>query len=335
MLIQWVIFLGCSAAIVLAGTRLANYGDTIGKKTGIGQGWIGLLLLATVTSIPELTTTVTGAWLGTPNIAVGNAFGSNLFNIVIIAVLDIFLLRRDTVLSRVRPHHVASGGLAILLTAIAMLGIVLDWPGTWGSVSPFSFLILITYVAGVYLLYRVERDADQQDHRDSASDSSMSLRAAIIGFAVCSSVIIAAGVFLISSAKELSEMTGISASVMGSVLVAVVTSLPELATSFGALRIGAFDMILGNLFGSNMFNILTIFFADVAFRGGSILTGLGDGAADQLLVALFGLLLTGIAVVAIAVRPKRRVLGIGVESLVLLTTYAMGLALILLRGISL
>ena len=322
MLIQWIVFLACSVAIVLAGTRLATYGDAIGRRTGIGQGWIGLLLLATVTSIPELTTTMTGAWLGTPNIALGNAFGSNLFNVVIIAILDIFLLRRGTVLSRVRQHHVASGGLAILLTAIALLGIVLEWPATWGGVSPFSFVILIVYVAGVYLLYGVERNANHDDNHDKESDSPLPLRTAVIGFAVSAAVIIAAGVFLISSAKELSEITGISASVMGAVLVAVVTSLPELATSFGALRIGAFDMILGNLFGSNMFNILTIFFADVVFRRGSIFTGLGDGAADQMLV------------VAIAARPKRRVFGISVESLVLLATYAMGLALILQRGIS-
>jgi len=335
MLTHWIVFLGCSAAIVLAGTRLANYGDAIGKRTGIGQGWIGLLLLATVTSIPELTTTMTGAWLGTPNIAVGNAFGSNLFNVVIIAVLDIMLIRRTTVLSRVRRHHVASGALAILLTAIAMLGIVLEWPYAWGGISPFSFLILAIYIIGVYALYRVERDAYRDEDQDDNANTSLPLRTAAIGFAVCAGVIIAAGIFLISSAKALSEMTGISASVMGAVLVAVVTSLPEMATSFGALRIGAFDMILGNLFGSNMFNILTIFFADIAFRRGSIFAGLGGGATDQLVVALLGVLLTGIAVVAIAVRPKRRVLGIGVESLALLVTYAMGLALILLRGISL
>ena len=70
MLIQWIVFLACSVAIVLAGTRLATYGDAIGRRTGIGQGWIGLLLLATVTSIPELTTTMTGAWLGTPSAAI-------------------------------------------------------------------------------------------------------------------------------------------------------------------------------------------------------------------------------------------------------------------------
>ncbi len=335
MLIHWIVFLGCSTAIVLAGTRLAAYGDAIGRRTGLGQGWIGLLLLATVTSIPELTTTMTGAWLGTPNIAVGNAFGSNLFNVVIIAFLDILLLRRGTILSRVRQHHVASGVLAVLLTAVAMLGIILEWPVTWGGVSPLSFLLLVTYVIGVYLLYHVERDANRGNDPEDESGEPLSLRTSIFGFAVCAGVIIAAGIFLISSAKSLSEMTGISASVMGSVLVAIVTSLPELATSFGALRIGAFDMILGNLFGSNMFNILTIFFADVAFRRGSIFVGVGEGATDQLIVALLGVLLTGIAVIAISVRPKRRVFGISVASLALLLTYAMGLALILLRGISL
>ncbi|MEA1871440.1 MAG: sodium:calcium antiporter, partial [Candidatus Bipolaricaulota bacterium] len=84
MTMHWITFLLTSTAIVLAGIKLASFGEALGKRAGIGQGWIGLLFLATITSIPELTTTVTGATIGVPNIALGNALGSNLFNIAII-----------------------------------------------------------------------------------------------------------------------------------------------------------------------------------------------------------------------------------------------------------
>ncbi len=331
MWIDWLTFLLSAAGIVLAGVRLAPYGDAVGQHLRIGQGWIGLIFLATLTSIPELTTTVTGAAIDAPNIAIGNAFGSNLFNVVIIAIVDVMMLGRVPFLSKVRPFHVISGGLAILLTIVAMLGIVLKPPTSIVGISPISLIILIGYAVGVFLLFRAERDVSlPEEQRDQGA---MPLVRAVAGFVVCGLVIVVSGIFLMSASKAIAVSTGLSASLMGAVLVAVVTSLPELATSIGALRIGATDMIVGNLFGSNMFNILTIFFADVAFRRGSIYASLGVGETDQLVVASFGVLLTGIALVSIAARPRRKVLGMGVDSMLLIVSYGIGMAIIIGRGI--
>lgn len=331
MNVYWIAFLIASAMIILAGIKLASFGEALGERIGVGQGWIGLLFLATITSIPELTTTVTGAALNIPNISLGNAFGSNLFNIAIIAVMDILLLGRGPFLRLVRPYHVTSGGLAVLLTVLAMLGMTIDPGAAIGWVSPVSILILITYVAGVFLLYRIEK----RDHREveGPPKETMSLGRAISGFLICGSLIIAAGIVLIHASRDIAEATGLSASFMGAILVAIVTSLPELATSIGALRIKAYDMIVGNLFGSNMFNILTIFFADLAFRRGSIFGGLGEGMMDQLLVAGLGIAMATIATIAIAYRSKRRVLGMGAGAALLLAVYIMSLYLIVHRGI--
>lgn len=332
MILPWLIFLLSATAIILAGIRLAPYGEALGKRTGIGQGWIGLLFLATLTSIPEMTTTVTGALIDVPNIALGNAFGSNLFNVVIIVVLDVLLLGRGPFLLKVRTYHVLSGSVAIVLTLLAALGIVIGSPVTWLGISPFSWLILFGYIAGVFILFHAEKV--QVELEEEASEP-MSLQKALLGFAICAIVVIVSGIFLIRSSKEISLATGLSASFMGAFLVAIVTSLPELATSIGALRIGAYDMIVGNLFGSNMFNILTIFFADSAYRSGSILAGLRGGEADQLVVAICGMLLTVIAIIAIGIRSRRKVLGIGVDSVFLLVAYLMATVLIISRGIQL
>ena len=161
----------------------------------------------------------------------------------------------------------------------------------------------------------------------------MRLRVAVVGFAICAVVIVVSGFFLIRASKEIAEATSLSASFMGAILVAIVTSLPELATSIGALRIRAYDMIIGNLFGSNMFNILTIFFADAAYRRGAVYSGLGGGATDQLIVALCGILLTVIALIALAARSRKRVFGMGLDALVLLAAYVGVTALIISRGI--
>lgn len=330
MILNWLIFLLSATAIILAGIRLAPYGEAIGRRTGIGQGWIGLLFLATLTSIPEMTTTVTGAMIDVPNIALGNAFGSNLFNVAIIAVLDVLLLGRGPFLLKVRTYHVLSGSVAIVLTLFAALGIVIGSSVTWLGISPFSWLILFGYVAGVVLLFHAEK---KQVGLEEESSEPMSLQKALLGFAISAVVVIVSGIFLIRASKEIALATGLSASFMGAVLVAIVTSLPELATSIGALRIGAYDMIVGNLFGSNMFNILTIFFADSAFRSGSILAGLRGGETDQLIVAICGVLLTVIAMIAIGIRSRRKVFGVGIDSVFLWVAYLLVTVLIISRGI--
>jgi len=329
---HWLVFLLSSTAIILAGIRLAPYGEAIGRRTGIGQGWIGLLFLATLTSIPEMTTTVTGAMIDVPNMALGNAFGSNLFNVMIVAVLDVLLLGRGPFLLKVRTYHVLSGSVAILLTLVAALGMVVGSSTTWLGISPFSWLILVGYIIGVFILFHAEK---QQLELEEEGHEPMSLQKAILGFAICAVVVVASGVFLIRSSKEIALATGLSASFMGAILIAIVTSLPELATSIGALRIGAYDMIVGNLFGSNMFNILTIFFADAAFRSGSILAGLRGGETDQLIVAICGVLLTAIAMIAIGSRSRRKVVGVGIDSVILLVAYLMAVGLIISRGIQL
>ncbi len=331
MTIHWITFLLASLAIIIAGVKLASFGEALGKRTGIGQGWIGLLFLATITSIPELTTTVTGAAIDAPNIAVGNALGSNMFNVAIVTVMDILLLGRGPFLVKVRSYHMISGGFAILLTTLVILGIAFDPGVEILGLSPISLIILLTYLFGIFILYRVEK---REGLTEPAEVGTMSLVRAVGGFLICAAVIITAGVFLIHASKAISVETGLSASFMGAILVAVVTSLPELSTSIGALKIGAYDMILGNLFGSNMFNILTVFVADIAFRRGAILARLGTGKDDQLIVASLGIGLTAIAIIAIGYRSRRRVLGMGVDAALLLTAYLLGTYLIIYRGIN-
>jgi cation:H+ antiporter len=328
---EWITFILAAFGIIVAGIKLASFGEALGERSGIGQGWIGLLFLATITSIPELTTAVTGARINAPNIAVGNALGSNLFNVAIIAIMDILLIKRGPFLLKVRPYHVVSGGIVILLTSLVMLGIILPPQVTVFGISPVSFLILLGYLFGVFFLYRVEK---REVPREAPPTETMALSKALVGFFLCAAIIVAAGIFLTQASKEISLRTTLSAPFMGAILVAIVTSLPELSTSIGALRIGANDMIIGNLFGSNMFNILTIFIADAAFRRGGILTSLGEGTSDQLIVIAFGIMLTAIAVIAIGYRSRRRVLGVGADAVALLLTYLVGAGFIISRGIN-
>ena len=122
----WLKFAACLAIILFAGTKLAQYGDAIAEKTGLGRIWIGLLLLAAITSMPELVTGVSAAALvKIPDLAVGNLLGSCLFNLVILAVMDI-MYRPAPVLSQASPRHLISGSIGILLASLVAGGI---WGG--------------------------------------------------------------------------------------------------------------------------------------------------------------------------------------------------------------
>jgi cation:H+ antiporter len=199
-----------------------------------------------------------------------------------------------------------------------------------------KIIYLIPIVIGIslitFLLFRVEK---REGTAEESGDDTPSLRRAVTGFIAAAAVIIVAGVFLIHASKNIASGSALSGSFIGAILVAVVTSLPELATSIGALHIGAYDMIMGNLFGSNMFNILTIFFADLAFRRGSIFSGLGSEGSDQLMISLLGITMAAITIVGIAYRSKKRVLGMGMDAMSLLIVYLISASLIVARGIDL
>ena len=329
MTVSWITFSLSSIVIILAGSKLASFGEGLSKASGLGQGWIGLLFLATITSIPEVTTTVTGGVINVPNIAVGNALGSNLFNLAIIGVVDILLFTKGPFLSKVRSYHAVTGGIVVLLSVLVILGIAIK-PTPIYRISPISLVIALVYILGLVVVYRIEKGRGEVDGN---KEGTMSLARAVSGFVFCAIVIIIAGVFLIHASKTISLEFGFSGPFMGAILVAVVTSLPELATSIGAFRIGAYDMIMGNLLGSNMFNILTIFLADIAFRRGAILSHLGEGGKNQLLVAMVGILFAVITIVAISCRSRRRIFGIGASGILILATYLASVYLISSREV--
>jgi len=156
----WAKFVLCLVIILISGTKLSQYGHVIAEKTGLGGLWIGLVLLASVTSMPEVATGVGAAALVKgPDLALGTIFGSNLFNLAILALLDA-LYRPMPILSRARPQHIASAGLGILLIGIAAGGIFAgdQIPGlALGRMGILSIIILIFYLLGVRVLFHFER----------------------------------------------------------------------------------------------------------------------------------------------------------------------------------
>ena len=125
----WLQFLLCLTLIGYAGVKLSRYGDVIADKTGLGGTWIGLVLLASVTSLPELVTGISSvAVVKVPEIAVGDILGSCVFNLLIIVILD-FLHRGESVYTRTSQGHILSAGFGIMLIGFAGFSILLSSQG--------------------------------------------------------------------------------------------------------------------------------------------------------------------------------------------------------------
>lgn len=253
-------------ALVWAATGLTRAAEQIAKSTGIGQLWLGSVLLAAATSLPELVTDITAVRLGASDLAAGDLFGSSMANMMILALL-LLLGRPDTIGWRFGNELTCTAGLAWLLTAIAAMAVLLRPQTAWFGVAPMS-LLLVT----IYLLWT--RSAFADDHAASIDEPKPSQTLpgggswyrAGWGFCVAALAIVLSAPFFAAAAQRLAELSGLGDTFVGTAIVGLSTSLPELVVSLAALRLGASGLAVGNLFGSNAFNMLIFAGMDLVDR---------------------------------------------------------------------
>ena len=279
MLIVSLEFLALSAVVVVAGTYLARSADQIAEITKLGRLLIGSVLLAAATSLPELTVDVSAVRLGLADLAVGDLLGSSLMNLLILAVLDLIHRSGGKMLSRQAAAHALSATLSISLTALAGLAI-LTAPHLHGlaflGIGVWSWGILAAYLLGVRMIF-----LDQRISARTVAEAALAAepdgggkqhvqpplwKPAII-FLAAAIVLCFAGPRLAHVAGQLADLSGLGKTFVGTTLVALSTSLPELVASLSALRMGAIDLVIGNVFGSNAFNMILFFPLDAVHPG--------------------------------------------------------------------
>jgi cation:H+ antiporter len=327
----WIAFLLSSALIVFAAVQLAKYGDIIAVRTRLGGMFIGLLLLAGATSLPEVLTTISSLAQGVPNLAAGNLLGSNMFNMFLLALLDL-LHRKDRILRKAALKHALSGSITIFLIGLVVFFILADIKVRVGWVGLDSLFLLAAYMVGVWLIR-----ANQPRTLAAAAQSAVipegtpPLRTGLIGFGLAALGLTVVTPLMVRSSTEIAAITGLGTTFIGTTLVALVTSLPEMVTTIAAIRLGSDDMAIGNLFGSNMFNMMAIGLTDVFYLQGRFLAVIDPAF---LLVAVMGLLMTGLGLIGNLARLERRVFTIEVDALALMIFYFTGLWLLFTRGIA-
>jgi cation:H+ antiporter len=332
--LTWLSFAVCLGVIGYAGVKLSKYGDVIADKTGLGGTWIGLVLLATVTSLPELITGISSVTLAAvPEIAAGDILGSCVFNLGIIVILD-FLHRTESVYTRASQGHILTAGFGIMLIGFTGFNILLADNGSsmnLGHTGISSYVIILLYIVAMRTVFRYEsRQIQAFTDKEPDRYPELSLNQAILRYGIAALLVVAAGAALPFVAKAIALRMAWHESFVGTLFVALVTSVPEMVVSIAALRLGALDMAIGNLFGSNLFNILILAVDDLLYSRGPLFAAISPTHAVS---AFSAVMMTGVAVVGLLYRPQARVLKtVGWASIFLFSIYLINAYVLFLYG---
>lgn len=328
----WLEFAACAALLIAASTVLSRYADVLAEKTGLGRAWVGAILLAGVTSLPELVSGLSAIlWLNAPNLAGGAVLGSCLFNLALIALMDL-AYQPGSILAKAQEGHVLSAALGILLLASVAAGIFLGGSlngiGLLG-ISALSVAVVVLYGLGARLIARFERQRLAQVLHEEAvvyqyeAISTLRTYATFVASAV---VVVALGIWLAQLGDRISATTGLSRTFVGSLFLAVSTSLPEIASSLAAVRIGAIDLAISNALGSNLFNIVLFAVYDVADGSGNFWNTLSDANG---LAAVVAVMMTGVVIVSLVYRASPRTpYRLSWDGVALIAMYAGAMALL-------
>ena len=295
----WLQFAAAALVIVLAGVRLARYGDVLGEKTGLGRSWIGVVLLATTTSLPELFTGFGATALAAlPDIALGDVLGSCMFNLLILSLMD--AVQPEPISARAHQSHALSIGFGLLLIGIAGTGLVaghrlpaIAWIGL------YTPALIATYFVAMRVIFAHERQRRARETQEVAEElqyGALPLRSAIVHYSLAAVAVVAAALWLPRLGAELARQTGLGEAFVGSLFVAITTSLPEIVVSLAAVRMGAVDLGIANVLGSNLFNLLILALDDVFYRRGPLMADAGSSHIVSIvaIVMMNGLFLIGL-----------------------------------------
>ena len=325
---HWLaIFFVAAGVLVWAGLTLARAGDEIATRTGLGGLFVGMLLMAAATSLPEIVTDVSAAIADAPDLAVGDLFGSSMANMAILAVID--LIARRKVWPAVGLGHARVASVAIALTALAVIGIVTPIGGAIGWVGLDTIGIAAAYVFAVAWVRRtrphVPTSGPDLGELPVATGWTRSARGprlfrnANARFGLATALILVSGPVVAVSGKGIADTSGLAQTFVGVAMLAVATSLPELVASVAAVRIGAFDLAVGNLFGSNAINMAMLVVVDVAFVRGPLLSAAkGPGVV---VAGVGAILLMSIALAAVVHGEETRIRRLEPDAVVLLLAY--------------
>ena len=321
--IALIVFLASAASVVYLGTLLAIYGDALASLTGWGRIFVGSLLIALATSLPELSTNISAVRLDPPNpeLAVGTVLGANMYNMFKLSIV-VLIFGGIRFLQGVAPQQSYLVVFSVVITGAALIFGAVKIDLSFWNIGLSSLLIILLFAVCMRIVF-VTRP--KQIHgQEQRVTRAMTLKRAWVLFGSVSAAVVVAGFFLAWSADQITAETGVASSTLGILAVSFVTSLPELSMAIAAARIGAADLAVAGLYGSNLFNISILFFADPFYRDGILInqTVSSDFIAGGIAI---GLMLVGLVLI---MRRERMKAAVANGALVMMTALTIAGAIV-------
>ena len=336
-LMQSVIaFVACTAVIGVFGVWITGVADQLADRTGLGEAVTGAVMLGAATSLSGVVLSVTAASNNLPELALGNAIGG-------IAVQTTFLVVADAVYRKANLEHAAASAQNLMQNAllIALLALILLAPTlpdytVWG-IHPITPILLGVYLYGTGVIgamgerpmWRPTQTKETREDKPDNLDKVPALAPLLARFVLLMLVLGTAGWVMEKAASNIAQETWLSGTAVGVLFTAVATSLPELVTSVAAVRRGALTLAVGGIIGGNAFDCLFAAGADVAYRPGSIYHAMTDSITFWTALTL---LMSAVLLLGLLRREEEGPGKIGVESVVLVTLYLGGIAILLVSG---
>ena len=342
-LLSLVAAFGVAAAFVWwAGIKLTNATDILAHRLGFGHAIGGMILLAIATNLPEIAITASAAWRGDLGVAIGNILGGIGIQTVVLVFLDAFGGKEREPLSFQAASLVLvlEGVLVVAVLIVAIMASRLPATMIVGRLAPGDMLIAILWVGGLWLIGRASKGLpwheggnapgaqqapkghSQKQKAEGVGTTMVSTTHAAIVFVLAAVITLVCGIVLEASGSAIASQIGMTGVLFGATVLAAATSLPELSTGLAAVKLGDHKLAISDIFGGNAF-LPVLFLMATLISGHSTLPQLQN---TDLYLAGLGILLTCIYIYGLIFRPRSKVLGMGIDSFLVLVLYVVGTA---------
>lgn len=330
------VFAASAAVVWIAGTKVAHYADDLAVASGIGHATVGLVLLAGITSLPEVAVALSSAAAGAPGLSVNNLLGGVAMQIAILAVADAIIGRQALTVIAGTPLLLLQGTATVMLLLVFVAGVTVgDRPllgaGAWSWGLVVLYLLAIWTIANaqgsrVWLVHRTQEQTEQaaRVHEPPAAAGGR-LKPVLLRLAAGAAVILVAGFVLSRAGDAIAAQTGLGRNFVGAVFLALSTSLPEISAVLAAVKLRRYEMAISDIFGTGLFNVALVFLVDAVYGGSPVLNEVGR---FSVFAAVTAAVLVCIYLVGLIERRDRTIARMGIDSLAVLLAYGGSLAIL-------
>ncbi|MFG6119769.1 sodium:calcium antiporter [Thalassobacillus sp. B23F22_16] len=267
-ILMFVLFLLSAIAAYFLAVQLASYGDGVKEKTKASSAFVGILIGVAI-SLPELTASATAIIIDSPDLAIGNLLGSNLFNLFALALLDIHY-RRQQIMWHTNKESKLYSYLLIVMTMVVMIALSLTLPEGIYHVGYTSVVLVLLYFGGIKWINSRSEEKVKRRSRENRRFDDHTKNQVVSRFLLYGILIMIAGSVLTITADQIAQITGLGTTFIGSILVGASTSLPDAVSVATVLKLRNYNMAVSSMLGSSAFNVMLLSFTDAIYFGNNL-----------------------------------------------------------------